>query len=358
VIAAGFTFAGMDARVHLVWAVPVLLALFILAQRKRRAAAAFFLGAGGDAAEFAVAGRRRRIRFALLAAGLLTLVFAALGPRANPVKVRAPAMVRDLAILLDVSNSMLAEDRKPNRLESAKLEIARLADRLDGDRVGLIAFAGDAVVVCPLTSNYSYFKRSLRNVTTRTAGQGGTRIGDAIRKAVSDLLNLDATIGAAAEVRPGETVMDPLSGEKPGRHADLLLLTDGEDHDSYPEYAARNLGALGAGLFAVGLGSPEGREVPGESGFLRYRGEVVRSALMDKALRELVLASGRGRYLPAGVHHFDLVDFWEKQVKSDAGREVREERIVWQEVFQPFVLGGLLLVLLALSLPLAAGRRP
>ena len=256
---------------------------------------------------------------------------------------------------------MLAEDRKPNRLESAKLEVARLADRLNGDRVGLVAFAGDAVVVCPLTSNYSYFKRALKTVTTRTAGQGGTRIGDAIRKAVADLLSLDPTAAkaAAAPRAEGETVLDALSGEKPGRHADILLLTDGEDHDSYPDYAAKTLSALGVSLYAVGLGSAEGREIPAEGGSLKYRGEVVRTALADKALRELVLAAGRGRYLPAEVHHFDLVDFYESQMTSSAGREVTEERIEWQEVFLPFLLAGLFLTLLALGLPLkpAAGRR-
>lgn len=352
--AGGFSFGGLDLRVHLVWAVLLIVALAIRAERKRRAA--LRLLTAGEETHAGAAAIRRRWRLGLLAAGLLVLVFASLQPRANPTKVEAEAEVRDLAILVDVSKSMLAEDRKPNRLESVKLEIARLLDRLDGDRVGLIAFAGDAVIVCPLTSNYSYVKRTLRNVGPGTAGQGGTRIGDAMRKAMRDLLGLEPAVASSDDPREGETVLDTVSMRKKGRYADVLLFTDGEDHESYPDHAARQLRSLGIGLTIVGVGSPEGRTIPGPDGMLRYKGELVRSALKDKALRELVLEAGRGRYLPASIHHFDLVDLWETVLRRDEGHAVRQERIVWQEVFQPFVLGGLALVLLAFAFPIRPAR--
>ena len=122
-----------------------------------------------------------------------------------------------------------------------------------------------------------------------------------------------------------------------------------------PGHAARHLRSLGVGLTIVGVGSPEGHTIPGPDGALTYKGAVVRSALQDKALRELVLEAGRGRYLPASVHHFDLVDLYETALRRDEGHAVMQERVVWQEVFQPFLLGGLALVLLAFAFPIRPG---
>jgi Ca-activated chloride channel family protein len=352
-LATALSFGGLDARVHLVWAVLLVVLLAFRAERRRRAALRLFVTTAGALGGLAATARRRRWRTGLLSLGLVTLLFAALQPRSNPVPVRAPARVRDLAILIDVSRSMLAEDRKPNRLESVKLEVARLLDHLQGDRVGLIAFAGEARVVTPLTSAYSSVKRSLRTVGPQTVDVGGTKIGDAIRKAVRDLLGFEPSAGPGDDAAPkaGETVLDPLSAKREGRDADILLLTDGEDHDSYPEHAARELRRLGIGLTIVGVGSPEGREIPTGDGVLRYHGEVVRSALQDKQLRELVVEAGRGRYLPASVHHFDLVDLYDQVIRRDTGREVTEEKLRWQEVYQPFALAGLALVLLAFAVP-------
>jgi len=349
-----FSFGGLDARIHLVWILLLVILLAVRAARKRRTALCLFLSDRSGGEVFISIARRRRIKLAVFALGILLLLFASLRPRSNPVKVREKAKTRDLAVLVDVSRSMLAEDRKPNRLESVKLELSRLADHLSGDRVGVVAFAGEATVVCPLTSNYSYLKRTLKNIGPQTVGQGGTKIGDAIRKAATDLLGLEPT-RASDQPEPGATVLDESSAEKPGRFADILLITDGEDHDSYPGHAVRNyLRPQGVGLYVVGVGSTEGRPIPVEGGLLKHDGEVVRTALKDKALRELVLEAGRGKYLPAAVHHFDLVDFYDRVIARDEGREVMVERIEWREVYQPFALAGLLLVLLSLAFPIRA----
>ena len=352
-----FSFGGLDARIHLVWIVLLGVVLAVRAERKRRATLRLFLSSGEGQGDFAAVERRRRTRLVLSSLGLLLLIFASLGPRTNPVKVREQTLTRDLAVLVDVSRSMLAEDRKPNRLESVKLELARLADHLSGDRVGLVAFAGEAVIVCPLTSNYSYLKRTLRNISPNTVAQGGTKIGDAIRKAATDILGLEPA-EAPESPGPGETVLDESRREKAGRFADVLLITDGEDHGSYPDHAVRNyLRTQGVGLYVVGVGSPEGRSIPVDGGLLEYEGQVVRSALKDKALRELVLEAGRGKYLPASVHHFDLVDFYDQVIATDEGRDVMEERIVWREVYQPFALAGLALLLLSFAVPIRAPAR-
>jgi Ca-activated chloride channel family protein len=353
----GLSFGGLDARIHLVWVLLLVVLLAFRAAGLRRAALLRFVAGAADGPGFRAVARRRRTRLFIFTLGMLLLLFAALEPRSNPVKVREKTKTRDLAVLVDVSRSMLAKDRRPNRLESVKLELSRLADHLSGVRVGVVAFAGEATVVCPLTGNYSYLKRTLKNISPHSVGQGGTKIGDAIRKAATDLLGLEPE-RATPEPATGETVLPQPEGGGEGSHADILLITDGEDHDSYPGHAVRNyLQKQGVGLYIVGVGSPEGQTVPGDGGPLQYEGEVVRSALEDKALRELVMEAGRGRYLPASVHHFDLVDFYDQVIAGDEGREVMEERIEWREIYQPFALAGLFLVLLSLAVPIRVPPR-
>ncbi len=324
--------------------------------RRARALRAFGYDPARSASWLVSLRKRRWRRTAVLAAALCSLAAAAVQPRCNPEKTKFKTTARDIALVLDVSKSMLAQDIQPSRLDRAKLEIADLADEIkrkgSGDRLGLIAFAGDAVIKCPLTSNYSYFKDVLRNVDHRSASQGGSRIGDAVRKALSDLL------GVATELSPeergaqaGETVM---AGEMKGKKeafADIILITDGEDMDSFPVHAARAAAAADVGIYAVGLGSEQGTPIPirGEGGrveYLRSRdGEVVRSKLDSKTLQDMVNTSPRGRYLPVGTYDFDLADFFRKTIALETGREVEEEQIFWTEIFQPFLLAGLALYL-------------
>jgi Ca-activated chloride channel family protein len=356
-LAVGFELGALDARVHLVWA---LLLLGLLAWRgarlRRWALAAFGLASPAGVAS------RRHWRTALLLLSLLFFYVALLRPRTDPVVERVQTRSRDLVVCLDVSRSMLADDIRPNRLERAKLELSRLADALEGDRMGLIVFAGDAVAACPLTANTSYLKRTLRGISPRSANQGGTRIGDAVRKALADVLGLELSRPSAAadDARPEETAegepTPPTTGagpEAPGRFADILLITDGEDHDSYPVYAARSAGALGVGIYAIGLGSPDGHTIPLDDGNLLVQdGQPVVTKLDTTTLLEMVRTAGRGRVLPVGTDNFDLVDFWRQHVRDQPGRDLEEERLVWTEVFQPFVLTGLALLLAGWAIPL------
>ncbi|HLU48277.1 MAG TPA: VWA domain-containing protein, partial [Planctomycetota bacterium] len=300
--------------------------------------------------------RRRWLRTTIFSVAVALLGVAALRPRANPERTTFRREGRDLAIVLDVSRSMLAEDLRPSRLERAKLELDRLAEHLSGDRIGLIAFAGDAVIVCPLTSNYSYFRSTLKNLSVRSVSQGGTRIGDALRKALGDLLQVSASAprpdSAAAKV--GETLaeIDERAAVE-SRPADILLITDGEDHDSYPIHAAEQVRDAGVGLFILGIGSEEGTPIPvrganGETRLLEHDGEIVRSRLDSSTLREMALKVPRGWYLPAGTQGFDLVEIHEDAIASEGGREIVEEHVSWTEIFQPFLLAGVALYFLFL----------
>ena len=349
---------GSRDWIHLLWLVPAIVALCAWSlARRAQMLTVFGYDAERSAPWLASLRKRRWRRAAVLAAAFAFLTGAAVQPRSNPERTTYKTSARDIAVLLDVSRSMLAEDIQPNRLERAKLELADLADRLEGDRIGLVVFAGDAVIKCPLTSNYSYFKTALRSVSHASAMQGGTRIGDAVRKSLVDLLGIDRGEGGGDQgVKPGETVLEEELRAR-STFADILLITDGEDHDSYPEYAARRANELGVGIYAVGLGNDAGSPIPvrGEDGtvaHLRGRdGQVVQSRLDSQTLRNMVNSCSRGQYLPAGTYNFDLVSFYEKTIAMEGGREVVEEQVFWTEIFQPFLFCGLALYLVFLILP-------
>ena len=353
-----FEMPAVDPWVHLFWAAPLLLVVTAWSMARRRHTLSIF---GYDAvrsrAWIQSLGRRRWRRAVLFSLAIVFFTVAAVRPRCNPESETYKTASRDIAVLLDVSRSMLANDLQPSRLERAKDELMRLADHLHGDRVGLVVFAGDAVIKCPLTRNYSYFKSIVRHIATTSASQGGTRIGDAVRKALADLLGFHSSGPTLEAMGPkvGETVMaDEMRGEKTS-YADILLITDGEDHKSYPVKAAQQATGLNVGIYTVGLGSEEGSTIPiqgrdGQIEFLKDRdGRLVKSTLDSKTLLEMTNMAPRGAYLPVGTQNFDLRDFYDRTIAQDARRDVFEKRVFWTEIFQPFLLAGLFFYLLHLA---------
>lgn len=343
---------GQPLWLWLLWASPLVIALAGWGMAARAARLRRF---GYDAARSAVWLKtlwlRRWQKAFLLAIAMVFLTLSAAQPRANPQKTKFKATARDLAVVLDVSKSMLAEDIQPSRLERSKLELEDLCDAVkakgSGDRLGLVAFAGNAVIKCPMTSNYSYFKRVLRTVDFRSAPQGGTRIGDGVRKALSELLGARVQVQEDANPRAGETVLADERKARAESFADILIITDGEDMDSFPLKAAQAASVADVGIYAVGIGSPEGSPIPirnarGAIELLKARdGEVVRSKLDEKTLLDMVNAAPRGGYLPVGTSDFDLADFFAKTIAQEVGREIEDEEIAYTEIFQPFLLAGL-----------------
>jgi Ca-activated chloride channel family protein len=337
-----------------VWAAPlVIIAAYWGIHRRARLLEVFGYDRARSARWLASLRRRRVRRALLLAAVVLLSAAAALQPRCNPERTTFESTVRDVAILIDVSRSMLATDLQPSRLERAKLEVMDLLapEVMRGNRVGIIAFAGEAVIKCPLTSNYSYVRSVVRNLSPKSASQGGTMIGDAVRKALRDLLGLHASGSPEGDEeekpKPGETVIEEELEGKKESHADIILITDGEDLGSHPEYAARAAAANDVGIYAVGIGSEDGKEiaVQGEGGrveILKGRdGEIVRSRLDSKTLQAMVNMCPRGQYLPAGTNDPDLVGFYENTIGREEGRSVTDEQVAWTEIFQPFLLAAI-----------------
>ncbi|HUV31235.1 MAG TPA: VWA domain-containing protein [Acidobacteriota bacterium] len=194
----------------------------------------------------------------------------------------------DIIVALDVSNSMLVRDMKPSRLEKARQEIRSVIDRLQGDRIGLVAFAGEAFVQCPLTLDYSVARMLLEAMDNNSVSVQGTSLSDAIR------------------------VSSESFSQKEKKHKVLMLLTDGEDHQGRVEEAAKEARKDGVKIYTVGIGSPVGEPIPildrkgNQVGFKKDEsGEVIVSRLDEATLQQVSLATG-GKYYHATAGEMEL----------------------------------------------------
>lgn len=320
---------------YLLWVIPLLAAILLYAAHKRRQALERFAEPALLAhISTTVSAVRRRWKAVLLLAAFAFAVVALARPAWNPVAQEVQRKGRDVVFLLDVSKSMLAEDLAPNRLERAKLLILDSVEKLRGDRVALVVFAGTAVVKCPLTHDYGFLRMALEEVSPGSVTRGGTLIGDAIRAAI-------------------EQVFD--NQERDFR--DVVLITDGEDHESFPVEAARKLGELGVRLIAIGLGDEnQGKRIPitgadGRRTFLKYNGQEVWSKLDADSLRTMVDATPGGRYLNVATGTIDLGDVYVKLIASAGRTELGATMIErYEEKFQIFLTLAFILLCLETAL--------
>jgi Ca-activated chloride channel family protein len=202
-----------------------------------------------------------------------------LGARVKEVKRKGAEII----IALDVSNSMMAQDFTPNRLENAKRAIARLVDQLGSDRIGLIVFAGDAYIQLPITSDYVSAKLFLNAINTGIVPRQGTAIGKAITTAIRSF---------------------SLQSEKSRA---LIIISDGENHEDDPVEAAQLAVKEGIKVYAIGVGSPQGSPIPlKEGGLMKDRqGNMVVTRLDEEAL-EKTAAAGNGIYVRATTSNLGL----------------------------------------------------
>jgi Ca-activated chloride channel family protein len=286
--------------------------------------------------------RKQVLKAVFLVLGFTSIVVALTEPKWNPQPQQIRRKGRDVVILLDTSRSMLAEDIKPSRLERSKLAIGDLLEVLAGDRIAIITFAGNATVKCPLTQDYAFVRMALADISIESTSRGGTQIGDAIRKATDE-------------------VFDKQSRE----YKDLILITDGEDHDSFPVQAAEKAAKEGVRIIAIGLGDDAtGSRIPlrdpkrdesrlgalsgpdGQTTFLKYKGQEVWSKLDSDMLREVAYATEGGKYLSvAPGTTMDLGRIYQDLIASAEGRELESMTMMkYDEKFQIFI--GLAIVLL------------
>ncbi len=318
------------AYLHLLWMIPLLGGIVWYGfHRRQRALHAFATSNlfGHLLAEVSLA--RQWLRWVLVLGAVAAIVLAAVGPRWGVTYEDVPRRGIDIMFVLDVSRSMLAEDLKPNRMERAKQAINDVLAVLGGDRVGLVTFAGTSVLNCPLTINYSALRMTLSEVGPLTTTRGGTLIGDAIRLASASFVD---------EVK---------------KYKAIVVITDGEDQESYPVEAARKaFQEKGIRIYTVGLGDTnEGARVPtdkdGRRLYLQHGGQEVWSKMNPQALREVAVAGG-GAYVPAGTANIDLGQIYLDKIAPTELREFEAARIErYRPRFQWFAGIGLALLVVA-----------
>ncbi|MFK7738148.1 MAG: VWA domain-containing protein [Pirellulaceae bacterium] len=277
---------------------------------------------------------RRLLAIGLFCGSLLCLVLGLMRPQWGMTVQTMTRIDSQIMICLDVSKSMLAEDVVPNRLERAKAEIDSLLGLMDkGQQVGLIAFAGRASVLCPMTTDFGFLRLILGEVSPGSIGRGGTRIGEAI--------------GKAADGFRSEGDVNRL----------ILLITDGEDHDSFPLDAAEKAKEKGVRVVSIGFGDESGSKIAitdpatGAREFVKDRsGNDVVSRLDGDTLREIALST-EGVYIPAGTGALDLQSIYDAHIKSlMRGTDTGEERIIRNEGYQWFAIAALVLLLSSIAL--------
>ncbi|MDJ0864636.1 MAG: VWA domain-containing protein [Myxococcota bacterium] len=336
---SGFRFAE-PGWVHALWVVVAYAALLLwLETRGGRALDRFVSPALQARLVRRPSPLRRRLRLLLLGLCLASLVVALMRPQWGFRSVSTRRVGAQLMIALDVSRSMLAEDVAPNRLERAKAEILDLLTYLEGDQVGLVAFAGRASVVSPLTPDFGFLRLVLETLGPNSAGRGGTRLEEPIRKALDGF------------------------AEDSGVSQAILLITDGEDHDSFPLEAARAAAERGVRLVAIGFGDEAGAPIPltdprtGARTLLRdANGAVVQSRLDGDLLREIALATG-GAYVPAGSGVLDLESIYREHIERlTRAPQESSSQVVRNEGFQWAVLLALAFLLASAALTGRAER--
>ncbi|MCP4342151.1 MAG: VWA domain-containing protein, partial [Desulfobulbaceae bacterium] len=273
-----------------------------------------------------ISGSRRRYKNILLLLAVF-MCFAALArPQYGFKWVEVQRKGIDLLFALDTSKSMLTEDIKPYRLKRAHLAILDFVRQLEGDRVGLMPFAGSSYLMCPLTLDYDAFEHSLSAITTKIIPRGGTNIAVVINKAVETLNNA-------------------------ANHKILIILTDGENLEGDAIKAAEETAKLGLTVYTVGVGTSEGELIPvaGENGkgFVKDKeGNFVTSRLDETTLSAIAEKSG-GLYVPLGPSGEGLETIYQQKLALIPKEELAERRhkVPLERFEWPLAAGLLILVL-------------
>ena len=304
---------------------PVLGKILLRAQRLQSEAAEKLQGKGTRSPK--KSSRRRILSVSALGALIIALAQPAWNPRPGPLQVQG----RDLVIALDISRSMLATDVFPSRLDAAKISIYENLDLLQGQKIGLITFAGAASIRVPLTLDHNFVRYMMERAQPSDADIGSTSLQSAIEKAIDIAL----------------------SESKQGKQ-DILLFTDGEDHISDIETTAAELRECGARVLIIGLGDPvAGAKVPAmetTNSWMQYKGKDVITKLDEEKLIQLSSQSPNVIYHAARTRPFDLISLYRRLIADTSGLPVSDKtQLVYTEGYPLFIALALILWLIPLN---------
>lgn len=322
-----FRFANTEL-LYLLLLIPLLAGIYLLASaRRRRSLARFGNPATLDGLMPERSPRRRRAKFALILTALALMILAAARPQFGSKLSQTRRTGVELMLAVDVSNSMLARDFTPNRLERTKSAIARLLEGLQQDQVGLVAFAGEAYVQLPITSDYTTARNFVGQLSTDMISRQGTDLEAAI-----DL--------AAASFGPGS------EGSRV-----LILISDGENHRSDPLPAAERAKEQGITIYTIGIGTSEGVPIPLDDGRMMQdeQGEMVVTRL-DEGMLERIALTTDGAYIRADNQSIGLEQITERINQTQRKELISRRFEQFDEQFQYPLAAALILLLLELLL--------
>jgi len=311
------------------WLVPALAFFFVWAFRRRKSLMRAF---AEDELLKDIASKvnfgRHKVKNSILVIVIIFSVLALAQPQWGFQWREVKRVGLDILIAIDTSKSMLASDVKPDRLERSKLAVKDLVRKLEGDRIGLIAFSGTAFLQCPLTVDYNGFMLALNDLGAGTIPRGGTSISSAIKEAIKSYEG----------------------GQK--KYKALIIITDGEDHEGDPVKLAREAQKNGVKIFCIGIGTAAGELIQltdetGRKSFLKDKeGNVVKSRLNENVLKEIALITG-GAYIRSSGAQFGLDVIYDDKLSRMEKREIKAQMSkLYHERFQiPLAIAFLLLMI-------------
>lgn len=307
--------------------VPILFMFFIYTRIRRKKALARF-GEKEIVEQLMpnASNSRPVIKFLVWMLALSAIIIAVARPQFGTKLETVKKQGIELIIALDVSNSMMAEDIEPNRLERAKRAISQLVDRLSDDKIGLIVFAGDAYVQLPITTDYTSAKLFLNAVSTSIVPRQGTAIGAAI-----------------------DLARNSFSPQFTGNKA-IIVITDGENHEDDAVEAASEAAENGINVYTLGMGLPQGAPIPvyrnGQQDYRRDNdGQVVITKLDEQMLQEIA-AAGNGIYVRANNAQVGLNTLQNEINKLDESEIDSQVYSEYEEQYQWFIGFALFMILI------------
>ena len=316
-----FRFANPDI-LWLLWAVPAMIVALALVARSRRKALARFADER-VLKEFMpdVSKARVRLKAVLFLTAVTLVILAAARPQFGSKLREKKSEGIEMMLVVDVSNSMLAEDFSPSRLERTRYAIDKLFASLRQDRVGMVVFAGEAKVQLPITSDYRMAKSFAKRLSPSLVSVQGTDLGQALSLATLSFSNADDKSRA------------------------IILITDGEAHDANAVETARRAAEQGIRLFCIGIGTPEGAPVKIGGEFIRdENGDMVVSRLNETVLQEIA-EIGNGGYIRASNQAFGLTEIVDKLNEMERSEQTTLQLDEYNEQFAALLWIALALLL-------------